>query len=90
MFLFVQDFERYDLCVSLFVLSAFGSILRRHRDAGPPRRDFFRPYRDYEQLVAEQYSMAPTTLDRLIRSEARLDSLAPKHGLLANWMEAMA
>ena len=44
----------------------------------------FRPYRDYEQLVAEQYSMAPTTLDRLIRSEARLDSLAPKHGLLAS------
>ncbi len=43
-----------------------------------------------EQLVAEQYSMAPTTLDRLIRSKARLDSLAPKHGLLANWMEAMA
>ena len=46
MFLFVQDFERYDLCVSLFVLSTFGSILRRPRNAGLPRRDFFRPYRD--------------------------------------------
>jgi hypothetical protein len=51
-FLFVQDFERYDLCVSLFVLSAFGSILLRPRDAGPPRRDFFRPCWDLGGAVA--------------------------------------
>jgi hypothetical protein len=30
------------------------------------------------------------TLDQLIRSKARLDSLAPKQGLLANWKRALA
>jgi hypothetical protein len=38
----------------------------------------------------EQYSKAPTTLDQLIRSKARLESLAPKQGLLANWKRALA
>ncbi|XZE45801.1 hypothetical protein SH467x_001054 [Pirellulaceae bacterium SH467] len=38
----------------------------------------------------EQYSKAPTTLDQLIRSKARLESLAPKQGLLANWKKALA
>ncbi|XZE34769.1 hypothetical protein SH501x_000241 [Pirellulaceae bacterium SH501] len=37
-----------------------------------------------------QYSKAPTSLDQLIRSKARLDSLAPKQGLLANWKRALA
>ncbi|XZE34256.1 hypothetical protein SH501x_005070 [Pirellulaceae bacterium SH501] len=31
-----------------------------------------------------QYSKAPTTLDQLIRSQALLDCLGPKQGLLAN------
>jgi hypothetical protein len=38
----------------------------------------------------EQYSKAPTTLDQLIRSKARLESIAPKQGLLANWKRALA
>jgi hypothetical protein len=37
-----------------------------------------------------QYSKAPTTLDQLIRSKARLDSLAPTQGVLANWKRALA
>ena len=42
------------------------------------------------EYAIEQYSKAPTTLDQLIRSKARLDSLAPKQGLLANWKRALA
>ncbi|XZE34497.1 hypothetical protein SH501x_005320 [Pirellulaceae bacterium SH501] len=37
-----------------------------------------------------QYSKAPITLDQLIRSKARLESLAPKQGLLAKWKRALA
>ncbi|XZE34680.1 hypothetical protein SH501x_000151 [Pirellulaceae bacterium SH501] len=37
-----------------------------------------------------QYSKAPITLDQLIRSKDRLESLAPKQGLLANWKRALA
>jgi hypothetical protein len=42
------------------------------------------------EYAIEQYSKAPTTLDQLIRSKARLESLAPKQGLLANWKRALA
>jgi hypothetical protein len=42
------------------------------------------------EYAIEQYSKAPTTLDQLIRSTVRLESLAPKQGYLANWKRALA
>ncbi|XZE36639.1 hypothetical protein SH501x_002221 [Pirellulaceae bacterium SH501] len=36
------------------------------------------------------YSKPPTTLDQLVPSKARLDNLAQKQGLLANWKQVLA